>query len=138
MGNLVYALFRLLEALLQGHLSLGLFFEMRGNIAVVLVAAAVLAYYGLVLRSDLRHGAETARRRKAVLLWVGPEHQELLPRLRGALPNSRVQVVEGLTDAPPVVDIGQAEEALAHLADLPGDHALVVVSGGHVQIYPYR
>lgn len=138
LGNLVYVLFRLLEALLQSRLSLGLFFDMRGNIAVVLVAAAVLAYYGLVLRSDLRHGAETARRRKTVLLWVGPEHQELLPRLRAALSGGRVQVVEGLTDAPPVVDIGQVEEALAHLPDLPGERALVVVSSGHVQLYPYR
>ena len=138
LGNLVYVLFRLLEALLQSRWSLGLFFEMRGNIAVVVVAAAVLAYYGLVLRSDLRHGAETARRRKTVLLWVGPAHQNLLPSLRTALPGSRVQVVEGLSDAPPVVDVGQAAEGLAHLADLPGERALVVVSNGHVQVYPYR
>ncbi len=139
LGNLVYVVYRLLESLLQRRLGLAPFFDMRGNMAVVIVAALVLAYYGLVLRSDLRHGAETARRRKAVLLWVGPEHQDLLPSLRAALPGSRLQVAEGLTEGePPAVDLGQAGEALAHLPDLPGERALVVVSNGHLHIYPYR
>ena len=139
LGNLVYALFRLLEAVLQGRLSLPLFFELRGNLAVAVVAGAVLAYYGLVLRSDLRHGAETARRRKSVLLWVGAEHRDLVPSLQAALPGSRVQVVEGPPEGvPPAVDVGQAAEALAHLGDLPGEHALVVVSGGSIRVYPYH
>ena len=80
------------------------------------------------------------RRRKTVLLLVSPEHRDLMPALRDALPNSRLQLLEGLAgdDQSPSFLVDQWAEALARVAELPGERALVVVSGGQIRIYPYR
>lgn len=140
LGNLTYIIFRFLDVLLTGSLSTRLIFDVRGNVAAALVALVAIGYHVTVMREDIRIGAETALRRKQLLLLIGDQHRELVAEMRDALPGSQIQVLEAVPtpDRPTSFPLSQLREALSYAAGLPGDRALVVVSGDTVHIYPYR
>ena len=115
-------------------------FAARGNLAAVIVSAVILAYYALVLANDRRRGAEEMVGRKDVLLWVAPAYHDLAPALSQALAGNDVQVLEGAADGllPQEFELTDTAGAATSVIRSPGQRSLVVVAGGHVQVYPCR
>ena len=143
--DLVFVLFRLLEATLEGALRQDTVFDVRWSIAIVLSAGAVSAYYWLVLREDQRAiaalspaPAEPRTGRTQVVLLAGANGATIAAELerRGVQVRQWRRTDEAAPAAP--IEAAQVAALCERVATVEGEHILVVVHGdGDAEVLPY-
>ena len=139
LGNLTFLLFKFINGIIEGTLSLDVLRETRWSIGVVITAGVFLGYYWSILREDQRVGAEAAPRRKEVTLVVGEWAAALVPELEEVL-GTRPKVLYNLSsdEASPSLSQEELQDLAGRVAAAPGGKVLLVVTEGTVIVYPYR
>jgi hypothetical protein len=95
--SLAVTLYRILTVILGVGSARGLVSDVSAALGVFVVAAALLAYHGMVLRDDLRERrAEAVGEKVLPLLLTGPPDADL----SGVLDNLRDHLPEGYTLRP--------------------------------------
>ncbi len=137
--NLSFVLFRFLDGLIQGTLSMDVLRNSRWNLGVLATAAVFLGYYWNILRQDQSAGAEAASRRKEVLVLVSEKGATLLSQLEEALgTRSRVLYDISSDEEPPALSPEQLQQLSDRVAAAPGRKVLLVVGSQGVTVHPYR
>ena len=135
--NIVY---QLLSGILQGNFGVNVLRSSKWSLQTLIVAVPLLWYHWQILRTDQRHGAESAVIRHNVTLLADDRTKELASRLENKL-GYKIRVL---------YQVGQTNEALAALTDEEIDklaneiqssssnEVMLVVLGDKVITIPYQ
>ena len=146
LGNLVFLLFKFLNGLLEGELSVRLLQDTRVSIGMLLMAGVISAYYWLVLQEDRRsmpapEDAPTTAPavRKSIISLASEAAQPQVRQLESRLGVSlrRWQRLDSDAGVPSLSEdeLSVIEE---RIAQAPGDRVLLTWEASGIRVVPYQ
>ena len=145
LGNLVFLLFKFLNALLEGELSVRLLQDTRVGIGMLLMAGVISAYYWLVLQEDrsLMPASEEAATaapavRKFIISLASEAAQPQVRQLESRLGVS-IRRWQPLDSDPGVPSLSEEELSAIgeRIAEAPGDRVLLTWDASGIRVVPY-
>ena len=141
LGSVSHILFLLLNASLEGDISLTLLRDAKWSMGAFAAAMFIGPYYWLIIRQDWETAppAPKAAEAKAVTLLIREEGQALVKQLENAL-GVRVRVLQraDLDETPPALTPEDIEQLRRRVTEAPGGRVLIVADTSGVNVYSYR
>ncbi len=135
-ADLVNIIYQLLNVVLTGS-GVNLLRDIRWSLQNLFVAAAVLYYHWIIVKSDQRQGAELAAIHKSVTVMVNPENLALIVLLEEKLA-FKVRVLR--CTAPPSPTLSETDVAglVEQISAASGPRIMIIACGGAPIVLPYE